>query len=452
MTERCDVAVVGAGFAGLSAARTLQRAGLRTVVLEARDRVGGRVHSRTLASGVWVDLGGQWAGPTQDHLLALLAEQGARTFPTWTRGHNLVQYQGKTRRYRGTIPRLGLRSLLDVGLAQWRLDRMARQVPLDAPWTAKQAAAWDATTLGAWLDRHLRTPVARDLFGAGLETVFAAAPRELSLLHALFYIHSGKDLDTLFGSTDGAQATRVDGGMQGVAETLARGLDVRLGQPVRRIDHGGADVTLTHDGGAVQAARVIVAIPPHLIAAMTFAPALTGARAALIAGMPMGAVIKCTAIYPRPFWRDRGLSGMVLSDQGPIHVAFDNSPPGAEVGVLMGFAEADEARRLGRLPVDARRQAALACFVRAFGADAAMATDYVDHVWADDPWSGGCYGAFAPPGLWTAAGPAIRTPVGAIHWAGTETAARWSGYIDGAIASGLRAAAEVEAALAPARR
>jgi monoamine oxidase len=446
-----DVAIVGAGFAGLSAARTLARAGLRAVVLEARDRVGGRVYTRPLAgawAGGWVDVGGQWAGPGQRHLLALLAEQGARTFPTWTRGDNLVQHGGRSKRYRGTIPRLGLRSLIEVGLAQWRLDRMARQVPLAAPWSAARAAAWDATTLGAWLDAKLRTPVARTLFGAGLETVFAAPLDEISLLHALFYIHGGKDLDTLFGTADGAQATRVDGGMQGVAEALARGLDVRLGCPVRRVEHGGAGVIVEHAGGRVDAARAIVAVPPHLAAAIAFAPPLAGARAALCAGMPMGAVIKCTAIYPRPFWRERGLSGMVLSDQGPLHVIFDNSPPGAEVGVLMGFAEATAARRLGALDVAGRRAAAIACFVRALGDDAAGATDYVDHVWADDPWSGGCYGAFAPPGLWTSAGSAIREPVGAVHWAGTETAIRWSGYIDGAIESGLRAADEVQRALA----
>jgi monoamine oxidase len=235
--------------------------------------------------------------------------------------------------------------------------------------------------------------------------------------------------------------------MQGVAERLAVGLDVRLGCPVRAIEHDAAGVTVAHDGGSLCAARAIISIPPGLIGAIRFTPALTGARAALIAGMPMGAVIKCTAIYARPFWRDAGLSGLVLSDQGPIHVSFDNSPPAAERGIIMGFAEADEARRLGKLTLAARREAAVACFVRAYGPAAADLVDYADHVWEHDEWSGGCYGAFAPPGLWTSAGPAIREPVGAIHWAGTETATRWSGYIDGALSSGLRAAAEVEAAL-----
>lgn len=442
MSERTDVVIIGAGFAGLSAARALRRAGRAAIVLEARDRVGGRVYTAQAPGGPWVDLGGQWAGPTQDHLLALLAEQGARTFPTWTTGDNLVLVDGKARRYRGTIPRLGVASLLDVGQAQWRLERMARQVPLDAPWAARHAARWDATTLGAWLARNLRTTVARDLLTAGLESVFAAELGQLSLLHALFYIHSGRDLDTLFGTTDGAQATRVDGGMQGVAERLATGSDVRLGCAVRRIDHGAA-VTVHHDRGVVTAERAIIAIPPHLIAAIDFTPRLPPERAALVAQTPMGAVIKCTAIYDRPFWRDAGLSGLALSDRGPIHVAFDNSPPDGSCGVLMGFAEADAARRLGALDEAGRRAAALACFVRAYGPAAATPRAYTDHVWEHDPWSGGCYGAFCPPGVWTTVGRVIRTPVGRLHWAGTETATHWSGYIDGAIASGLRAAAEV---------
>lgn len=449
MGTRCDVVVIGAGFAGLTAARAVTAAGRTAIVLEARDRVGGRVLTRRLDDGPWVDLGGQWAGPGQDHLNALLAEQRAPTFSTWTQGDNLVIVDGRSRRYRGTIPRLGLRSLLDVGLAQWRLDRMARKVPLDAPWLAPEAAAWDAMTLGDWLDAHLKTDVARTLLTAGLETVFAARPDELSLLHALFYIHSGKDLDTLFGTTDGAQATRVDGGMQPVAERLAVGLDVRLRCPVRSIAWD-REVVVRHDGGEVTAAHAIIAIPPHLVGAIAFTPALPEGRAALAERLPMGAVVKCTAIYPRPFWRERGLSGMWLSDRGPLHVGFDNSPPDGRWGVLMGFAEADEARRLGRMTEDERRAEALACLARVHGDEARAAVTYVDHVWEHDPWSGGCYGAFAPPRVWTTLGPALRAPVGRLHWAGTETATRWAGYIDGAIDSGRRAAAEVLAASAQA--
>jgi len=212
--------------------------------------------------------------------------------------------------------------------------------------------------------------------------------------------------------------------------------------PVRRIEHGDT-VIVHHDGGSLRAARVIVAVPPKLVTQIDFQPALAGPRAELVRKMPMGAVIKCTAIYERPFWRDEGLSGMSVSDEGPVHVVFDNSPPRAEVGVLMGFCEADNARKLAKLSVEERRDVAITCFVRSHGEQAKKVLRYADHVWEDDPWSGGCYGAFMPPGVWTSVGPSIREPLGRIHWAGTESAEKGSGYIDGAISSGQRAAREV---------
>ena len=441
-----DVVVVGAGFAGLSAARALVSAGKTALVLEARDRVGGRTFTKPIEKGLWIDLGGQWIGSTQHEIAALVEELGITTFPTWSRGENLVVLNGEAKRYRGTIPRLALLSLLNVGWAQWRLDSMAQHVPLDAPWKAKKAAEWDARSLGDWLDETVKTKTARHLFDAALESVYAANGHEISLLHALFYVRSGGNLDILLGTENGAQATRITGGMQGVAEKLAAKLDVRLSCPVRRIENGDGGVIVHHDRGDVRAARVVMAIPPKLVPEIRFEPQLAGPRAELVKKMPMGAVIKHTAVYDRPFWRDEGLSGMVVSDEGPIHVVFDNSPPDGAKGVLMGFSEAGAAKKLGMLSEAERREAATRCFVRHFGERAAEPVVYADHVWEHDPWSGGCYGAFMPPGVWTSVGPSIREPQGRIHWAGTETATVWSGYIDGAISSGKRAAAEIVSA------
>ena len=439
-----DVVVIGAGFAGLSAARALAKAGQKVVVLEARDRVGGRVLTKALGDGgPWADLGGQWIGPTQHAITALVAELGIETFPMWTRGENLVVVNGQAKRYRGTIPKLALPSLLNVGWAQWRLDRMAKTVPLDAPWMAKRASEWDAVSLGDWLDRNIKTKTARALFDAGLETIYAASGHDISLLHALFYVHSGGNLDILLGTEGGAQATRIMGGMQPVATKLATTLDVRLSCPARRIEQHDDGVTIHHDGGSMRAKRMVVAIPPKLVAELTFEPALRGPRAELVTKMPMGAVIKHTALYDRPFWRDDRLSGMVVSDVGPIHIVFDNSLPDAMKGILIGFSEAENAKKLGALSEDERRDSATTCFARYFGDRAKRPIAYADHVWQHDPWSGGCYGAFMPPGVWTSLGPSIREPQGRIHWAGTETATVWSGYIDGAITSGHRAAAEI---------
>ncbi len=443
-----DVVVVGAGFAGLSAARALERGGKKATVLEARDRVGGRVYTTKPKEVPWVDLGGQWVGPTQEKILALLREQGARTFKTWTTGQNLLVVSGKKSRYRGTIPRLPILSLLNVGYAQFLLDRLAKTVPLDAPWKAARAKEWDARTFDDWLRVHVRTDAARHLLEAALETVFAAPAREMSLLHVLFYIHSGKNLDMLLGTDGAAQAERVQGGMQPVAEKLAEGIDVRLSSPVRRIQQEGDHCRVSFDGGELMARYVIVAAPPKLVSEIDFSPVLPEARRKLVTKMPMGAVIKHTAIYERPFWRDEGLSGMVVSDEGPIHVAFDNSPPnvaggGPPCGVLMGFCESDAARAMGKLDADGRKKAALDNLARFYGPRAHGVIGYHDHVWENDAWSGGCYGAFMPPGVWTELGPSLREPSGRVHWAGTETATVWSGYIDGALSSGERAAAEV---------
>jgi monoamine oxidase len=343
-SESVDVVVVGAGFAGLSAARALGKRGLSARVLEARDRTGGRTYTKVLPGGPWVDLGGQWIGPTQDRVLRLVEELGVETFPTYTAGHNLLVVRGKKSRYRGTIPRLDPMSLLNISFAQWRLESMSRKVPLEAPWRTAKAAEWDARTLASFLDANVKTRTARTLIEVGLETVFAASSKEMSLLHALFYIRSGKDLDMLLGTEGGAQATRIKGGMQRLAERLAEGLDVRLSAPVRRIEHDGSGVTAHADGASIRAQRAVVSVPPKLASQMAFDPPLVGPRAELVTKTPMGAAIKCTAVYEEPFWRDDGLSGMCVSDEGPIHVTFDNSPPEGTPGVLMGFCDADSAR------------------------------------------------------------------------------------------------------------
>jgi monoamine oxidase len=122
---------------------------------------------------------------------------------------------------------------------------------------------------------------------------------------------------------------------------------------------------------------------------------------------------------------------------------FDNSPPEGRPGVLLGFLEGRHARALARQPAEERRTTVLRCLTRFFGSRAAEPRDYVETNWSEDEWTRGCYGAFFPPNTWTSYGHALRTPVGRIHWAGAETATVWMGYMDGAIRSGERAAAEV---------
>ena len=450
-----DVIVVGAGFAGLAAARRLAAAGASVTVLEARDRVGGRTLNASIGGGKVVEVGGQWAGPTQTHLLDLAAALGVETFPTYTTGDNLLYYQDELLPYDGSsalslppIPQADLNEFLTVVLGQ--LDPLASRIPLDTPWQADgvDTTALDGQTVETWKLANLQSPGARFLFDLSVQAVFAAEPRDLSLLHFLFYVHAGGGLTPLVSVTGGAQELRFVGGSQLVAQRMAAALGRRivLGAPVRRIDDLGDSVAVTTDTQTWRAARVIVTLPPTLAARIEYAPSLPSARDQLTQRFPMGSVIKCQAVYERPFWRDAGLTGQVTSDTGPVKVTFDNSPPDGSPGVLMGFIEGEEARRWSGRPAGERRAAVLDSFARYFGAQALAARDYVERDWSADPWTRGCYAGFLPPGALTSYGPALRAPVGRVHWAGTETAEDWNGYIEGAIRSGERAAGEVEEA------
>jgi monoamine oxidase len=445
-----DVVVVGAGLAGLSAARALIAQDKTVVVLEARDRVGGRVHGRTLSDGeTVVEVGGQWIGPGQHRMIRLSNELGLETFPTYNEGDNLLRFGEKQGRYEGTIPKISPLTLADMGVAQMRLDRLARQVPLETPWTARRAERWDSMTFETWIVRNARTEKARSLLRLYSEAVFAAEAKDFSFLHALYYTHSGGGVDALAGVKDGAQQDRYVGGSQRVPMRMAEDLGgdvVRLSAPVRRIEQRADVVTVLADGVLVTARHVIVAIPPVLAGRIDYDPALPGHRDQLTQRVPAGSVIKCNVVYDSPFWRADGLTGQATGDEGPVKVVFDNSPPSGSPGVLLAFLEGENARILNRASADDRRAAVVAGLVRFFGPKAAAVTEYVELDWSEEQWTRGCYGAHFPCGVWTQYGPALREPCGRIHWAGAETATIWSGYMDGALQSGARAATEIIAA------
>jgi monoamine oxidase len=444
-TRTAEIAIVGAGFSGLAAALELQSLGREPLVLEARDRVGGRVLNHELAGGEVVEVGGQWVGPTQTALLELAAEMGVATYPTHTDGANVIEYRGRVRRYRGTIPRLNPVVLLEIERARRKFDRMAQEVPLEAPWTARRATTWDRITFSEWMRRNVRTRGARTLLTLATRSVFGTEPEDMSLLHVLFYMNSAGGFDSLVDTSGGAQDSRFAGGSQLVAIRMAGRLGERvvLNAPVRRIADTGSAVRVVCDGLTVEAERVIVAVSPTLAARIAYEPALPARRDQLTQRMPQGAIVKCMAVYDEPFWRAQSMSGSGLSDGGSINAIFDNTPQGGSPGVLLGFLDGRAARTWGRRGPEERRVELVAVLTRLFGAAAASPIDYVERNWAAEAWSRGCYGgAFGPSG-WTDFGPALREPVGSIHWAGTETATVWNGYMDGAITAGRRAAAEV---------
>lgn len=447
MSHECDVVVVGAGLAGLTVARHLLRAGLDVRVLEARDRVGGRILPHAVGSGPEdvVELGGQWVGPTQHRVHALAADLAIATFPTHVAGENLFEDgRGRVRRYRGTIPRLNPVVLADYGQAAARLDRLARRVDPATPWLARGAERLDSQTFATWIRRSVKTATARETFRVACRAVFSVEPADLSLLHVCFYLTSAGGWDALLDTDGGAQQDRLVGGSHALATGLAEALGERieLERPVSRISQDADGVVV--DG--LRARRVVVAVPPTLAGRITYEAPLPAPRDQLCQRMPMGSVIKTMAVYDKPFWRERGLSGQATSLPGPGQVVFDNTPSSGAVGVLLAFLEGNEARDLSVVSESERRTAVLGTLERLFGPEAGKPVDWVEHDWTSDPWSRGAYAGVLGPGAWTAHGPALRNPVGRIHWAGTETATRWAGYFDGAIQSGERAAAEVLAA------
>ena len=451
--QQCEVLVVGAGYAGLQAARDLRRRDVDVLVAEGRHRVGGRVWTETTASGAVVDHGGQWIGPGQDDLQALADELAVGTFPTYTAGEAVEVRHGGRSTYGGLIPMSDPAAAAEGVEAIFDLDLAAQEVPLESPWTAPDARSLDEQTLGTWLSEHLKAPAARCIVDAAVKAVFGTEPGEMSLLFALFYLHAGGGLMNLARTTGGAQERRFEGGAQQMALALASELGERvlLGSPVRGLAYGDDSVVATVEAAGerrtIKARRAVVAMPPAISARLDWSPALPAGRAQLAMRAPMGAVTKVHAVYDEPFWRAEGLNGQLVSDEGALRVTFDDSPSDGAHGVLVGFAAGDDCRALEQLPDTERRRVLVEDLVRAFGPRAGSPRQVVEQRWCLEPYTGGGPVAVFSPGMLTGCGPALRAPVGAVHWAGTETATRWCGYIDGALSSGRRAAAEVLAAL-----
>ena len=448
-----DVVIIGAGLAGLTAARELTGMGFDVVVLEGRDRVGGRTSPATCA-GVPVDRGASFVGPTQDAVLKLAADLGCLTTPTYAQGANLIRWRGRVRRYHGTIPRVGLIGLLDIGRIQWQFERIARGIDITAPWASKKAAKWDAISLGGWLRSVGATAGSRDLMAIMSKVTWGAEPDEVSMLHALRYVKTSGGLDRMLDTVGGAQQDHFPGGSHQMAARIAAELGERihLGAIVSRIewstgDSSGGAVAVHSSAGVVEARRAILAIAPAQRQDIDIAPALPIEYQQLSQRWPLGGLTKAYAAYPTPFWRAKGLSGQALSDQGPVFITFDVSPPEGP-GILLGFTDP---RGFDALPEAARREQALGCFTALFGEEAAHPIDYLDQRWGAETFAPGGPTAAVPPGSWTEFGRLLRIPVGPLHWAGTETADEWTGFMDGAVRSGQRAAAEVATALAAGR-
>ncbi|MFV8752017.1 flavin monoamine oxidase family protein [Nannocystaceae bacterium ST9] len=448
--EPLDAIVIGAGLSGLAAAHRLYAAGKRVRVIEARERVGGRTWTVDFVGGP-ADLGGQWIGPGQDRVLALCRELDLGWYEQYQVGEKLLEYDGEIRRYRGYLPKLPIFALVELGVVLGRIDRAAKRVPREAPWQARKAAKLDAIDVATWLKQQVLSHGARTILRIAIEGVFATHPRELSLLYFLHYVHCSGGIERLTRITGGAQNWKIEGGAQRLSERLAERLGnaLRLGEPVSAIEQDESGVTVRTPAGTHRAQRLILATAPGLAESIEFAPALPSRRIALQREMPMGKVIKVLLAYDLPFWRSLGLSGEAISEGLSVRMVFDACGPRHSAPArLVAFVLGDQAARLSKVSATVRREVVIADLVRLFGPDAARPIGYVDCNWADERWSAGCYVGLLAPERAVELGPALREVVGRVHFAGTEAATRWAGYMEGAIESGERAAGEVALALA----
>jgi monoamine oxidase len=448
-TRRVDVVVVGAGLAGLVAALELTRSGLSSVVLEARDRVGGRMLRKQVIEGGWVDLGGQWVGPTQSAILAVAKELHVEHFDSYYTGNNVLYYDGMRSAFEGEFPpsassgqTMAGVSRADLVAAQqvWaKIDTLASTVNTAKPWLTPDASSLDSQTVSQWLTQNTTSDFAS--FSVRFYTLNeqSADPDQVSMLYILFQLASGPP-------DEEPEKWLFHGAAGQIPPMLAAQLGDRvvLNQPVYQIDQDSSGVTVTTTGGRYRANEAIVAIPPYLAGGIIYNPAMPAVRSALTQHEPMGTTIKYHAVYPNAWWRRKGLSGGAVS-QLPTLLTADSSPPSGVPGILTAFIIGTAAVAVETKPAAARRQLVLSNLATYFGPRAMSPSQFIEFNWPAQKWTGGAYNAYLGPDVLTDYWQAATAPAGRIHWAGTETADQWNGFFDGAVTSAQRAVEEVMA-------
>jgi len=441
-----QIAIIGAGFSGLAAARILNQTGISFQVFEARERLGGRVYTQQIQEDLYLDMGGQWIGSSQTRMYELCEEYGISYFETYNQGKSILELKGKIKSYQGTIPKLDIISLLNLDMIVRKLERMASKIDLEKPWIHPKAQLFDGQTLEDFLKRNSKTETCYQVMKVGMQTIFACELHELSLLHTLFYIRSGNSLGALISIKNGAQQHRIHGGMQTLAEAIAKPFlnRIQFNSPVLSISKKNGDYSLRTPRGEQLFSHIVFAVPPPLLKKIGINPPLSDQKQKLLERYDMGCIGKCQMVYPKPFWRDQNLSGQAVSDsEFYLQTLFDSSPVDSKYGVLMGFVIGNKARKFFKMDEDSRKQAVKKQLIQYFGEEANQEINYVDHTMNQETWSEGCYAGIRGVNSWTKYHNSYSQSEGRLHFAGTEAATRWHGYIEGAVRAGEAAAEKI---------
>lgn len=427
-TSEHTVVVIGAGLSGLTAARELHRRGIDVLVVEAADRVGGRAMSETTALGSRVDLGGQWIGHDHHRLAALADELGATRY---------AMHTGRMPTLLDGSHRVGVPTLLTAGVALAAAEALSR---------SGRTRRFNTTTVASWV-AHVPGRTTRRLLEAIAAISWTTDLDRMSVHSMARMIRIQGGLWHMLSTSGGAQDSLLVEGVGTLTDRLAGelGTRIRLGQRVLSIEHGDDGVLVRTATDAVRAAKVIVTVPPPLLDRITYTPTLPPEHAELAASSYMGSVYKAIAVYERPFWRDRHSGEFIILD-APARAVFDTTAPGGpgHLCVLVGGSRAHD---LDRLDPRERRGIILGALAEQLGSAVLEPVGWHEKSWHLDEFVGGGYVALAEPGSVHGLPPVLSTPVGHIHWGGTERATDHPGYLDGAIESGARAAHEVLAAL-----